>query len=241
MSSEPTLFSSDGRSRSLAEDLLRLVSWSLLVSGLLVASLGSAASAYAAETRVDPGFGGAGIAYVSSSSDGELIGPAEAIAIDRRDRIVAIGSDAEFFGVQARLTAKGKRDPSFGRKGLLYTTDFRRSNPIGLAYDVAINQRGELLTTGALGYPFDDPSSPYQCGFVSKQNTDGTLVRSFAQTGRQSVCLDRPDQVGIESRTIAQGKSGKTVVAGRTSHGPFRSGAFIARVRRDGKGLDKAF
>lgn len=191
--------------------------------------------------QLDHSFGSDGVAF-EAGSPSKQISPARKVVLDSRGRLVVLGNDRNSLMVVARFRSNGVLDGAFGSGGLAYVADFRRQNPIGVGQDLAVTSRGNILSTGSLGYPFEYVWNRDRCAFVSRQKSNGFLDHSFADDGRQAVCSDESQRkVGLMGSAIALGGNGKLVIAGQAWHGRGRSGAFIARLRDGGEKIDRSF
>lgn len=217
----------------------------LRASAVLATALGllaTLAPASQAAARLDPNFGDNGIAYKQGTPTSRQISPARKVALDARGGLLVLGNDFEGLMVLGRFRNNGMRDDSFGSNGLAYASDFDRTNPIGEGRDLALGPKGNILTTGSLGYPFEYEWNRHRCAFLSEQNPDGSLRHRFADQGRRPVCFSkRGYSAGLRAAAISVGQQGMTAVAGRAWHSSHKSGAFVAVLTGRNKYLKKSF
>jgi uncharacterized delta-60 repeat protein len=153
---------------------------------------------------------------------------ARAVAIDSRDRIVVVGSSADFFAL-ARFRPSGSLDRSFGSDGRVIT-EMGPRNRTDFANSVAIDSRGRIV---AAGYTHRRDATRVLA--VARYKPDGSLDRSFSGNGMTRTAfngLAYANSVAIDSenRIIAGG------VGKRSKNYVFA----LARYKPDGR-LDRAF
>jgi uncharacterized delta-60 repeat protein len=181
---------------------------------------GFALARYGTDGHLDPSFGDGGAVTTPMSSPG-LGGPANAVAIDNRGRLVVAGygphgSRGNF--ASARYWAHGELDRSFSGNGRLTM----RVGPGGGANSVAIGPRGRIVVAGG------GPQVPVFA--LARFKPGGRADRSFGSRGKVVLDFGR-----ATARSVAIDSRRRIVVAGGGR------GAFaLARFRADG-GLDRSF
>jgi uncharacterized delta-60 repeat protein len=118
---------------------------------------------YTTRGRLDRGFGNDGT-VLSRSGPSESAG---GVAIQRDGKIVAAGAEGAGF-VVARYTARGRLDPSFGRRGTVST----KLGSYGAGGAVAIEPNGKIVAGGYFG--------------LARYTARGRLDPSFGQGGTVS-------------------------------------------------------
>jgi len=180
----------------------------------------------------DAAFGNAGKVTTDFSVFG--LARALAVAVQPDGKIVAAGrlTDEPRAGLaMARYQSDGSLDVTFGGSGTLvdYTNQAVRG--------VAVQFDGKIVTAGGM-FPEDDPTSPSLAFKVTRYNRDGSIDRTFGDSGAHVVAFngfdEQPTALGIQP-------DGKIVVAGWTL-APFGGGYdfAVARFNTDGS-LDTTF
>jgi uncharacterized delta-60 repeat protein len=215
----------------LAEDRRgRLVAGGISDSGIVLAR-------YRPNGTLDPSFTGGPLpspGVVRSESDGGAYG----VAVQRDGKIVAAGADRsldESSGiVLARYLPDGRRDRTFGRRGMVHTR-LGRLGGAGLA--MALQAGGRILVGGFVGplpgFELGNPS-----GLLIRYLPDGSIDRSFSGNGQVRIRTRQRRSVAITDLVVLAG--GKILAAG-TYGGRFLlvrllpDGSYDPSFGRDGK------
>lgn len=206
----------------------------IVVAGSTEASTGKVAVArYLPNGKLDSSFGKDGLAIFRFSSGWST---GEAVAIDSNNRVVVVGqnrppgSRARDIGV-ARLTGRGKLDPSFSGDG-------REVTHVGgeiskdEADSVAIDSAGRIIAAGSSKIGGQTPDFT-----LVRYRANGTLDPSFSGDG---VARTSFGATGDLVHSVAIDSAGRIVAAGWAfATGPGYRGA-VARYRPDGS-LDPTF
>ena len=203
---------------------------SLLALSLVIHT---AASAQAAPGDLDFSFGGDG--KVDTAQIGtDILEAAEDVAMQPDGKLVAVGTATSNSGdnwmfALVRYNTNGTVDQSFGHGGV--TTDLG-----GFAFGraVVIQPDGRIVAGG------DSECRFVSCFTVVRYNTDGTLDRSFANTG---VARSKFRKCGCEINDLALQADGKIVAAGwRYKGGDANDDDVVALLRYNADGtVDRSF
>ena len=173
----------------------------------------------------DESFGEYGGAAISPSGINDLV-------VQPDNKIVGVGysaSGSQTFGsVVFRLTADGKRDPSFSGDGYL---KLLRDEYESLT-SVTVQRDGKIVVTGVRNRNRQARGVPRQVLFVARLNRDGSLDRSFGP-GRNGWVVFRRESHGWDVKVQP---NGLIVVSGDLDF----SQSIVARFRPNGH-LDRRF
>jgi uncharacterized delta-60 repeat protein len=197
----------------------------LLVSAALVALIAGAA----APGSLDPSFGSHGRVFASFSADDTASG----IAVQRDGKVLVSGRiDGKLALV--RFDARGKRDRSFGRSGLVRRqigTD-AEEGPVR----IAVQPDGKIVFAGTTSDLNTDNSLGDGAFAIYRLTPSGRPDTSFGNRGGVLVRTHGRQLIGAG---LALDTAGRIVVASRYE-GLDNGGATVLRLTRNG-GLDPAF
>ena len=186
--------------------------------------------------KLDPAFGTDGLVRIDVGHNDEDHDAARAIAIQADGRIVVAGRTyLGGFGV-VRLLPDGRRDPSFGRHGIVRTVfsvrlrdnrgEYFRIEVNRPATTLALTPRGEVVVGGGIDIRKNH-------GVVVRYRGNGTIDRRFGHAGLVDV-----DRLAIKS--LALDRCGRLVLAGALSPEPGLDELGVTRRLPSGQ-LDRSF
>jgi uncharacterized delta-60 repeat protein len=193
---------------------------------------------------LDRAFGKGGVLRIDVGHNDEDHDAARAVAVQPDGKIIVAGrSYPGDFGV-VRLLPDGRRDPTFGERGIVrtffhVTLHDNRGKPFAIpvgrrAYALALLPGGKLLVAGGNVVPIHEGRDhPSDHGVVVRYLADGRVDPSFGRRGIAKV-------EGLAIRALGVDSCGRAVVAGPDSahHSPVAFGA--ARLLPSGA-LDRSF
>ncbi len=199
---------------------------SAALAGSIALAIGSAHAQQARSGSLDPSFGRNG--KVTTSFGSKLSAQANALALQRDGKIVAVGtrSTPEFTSPQfalARYNANGSLDRSFGTGGKV-TVDSGN-----WAYAAMVQPNGRIVVAGGYG---DGGNFA-----LARFDTDGSLDASFGTGGWVMTHFGSGTGTGVGA--LARQPDGKVVAAGGASNGTDTDFA-LARYNANGS-LDTSF
>jgi uncharacterized delta-60 repeat protein len=192
---------------------------------------------YRSDGRLDPTFGNGG--KVVTGFGPRAVDEAEAVALQRDGRIVAVGRSCALPHALtacrlavARYLPDGRLDHSFAGGMVLLRFDSAGFNE---ASAVAVQQDGKIVVAGRSG-PSTRPPSEFA---LARFLPNGHLDRSFGTGGRVRTQIRRGQFDAAAALVLT--RRGKVLVAGQSYRSIRTPGDFaLARYRRDGR-LDRTF
>jgi uncharacterized delta-60 repeat protein len=190
---------------------------------------------YTPNGRLDATFGTGGKALPNVLGDD--YDSAEAVAIDGSGKIVVVGSTGPRFpgAVVARLTSRGRLDPSFGRGGMASGAPGQvHTGPAGSAgaYAVAMPRDGTIITAGANDYAVNP------C--CSGRRVENLVLNRFAHDGHPDPTFGKRGVVEahfgdmLQVTAVAIEGNGKIVAAGGSGRDLRNRDFLLVRYNRDG-------
>ena len=180
-----------------------------MLGGLGCLAFAGAGLALAASGDFDRTFSGNGIAKTGFAPGGHGFGSANAVAVQRNDRIVIAGSTGQSanFGL-ARFRSNGKLDRSFGDEGTV-RVDFGGAEET--AEDLAVQDDGRILVVGEAWVGGRELIG------VARLRPSGELDPSFGTGGTAIVDPFDPSTETWRDLSLALGRGGEIVVGGTAS------------------------
>src|SRR6266542_226493 len=207
---------------------------SAALAGSIALAIGSAHAQQARSGSLDPSFGRNG--KVTTSFGSKLSAQANALALQRDGKIVAVGtrSTPEFTSPQfalARYNANGSLDASFGTGGWVMT-HFGSGTGTGVGA-LARQPDGKVVAAGGASNGTDTDFA------LARYNPNGSLDTSFGTGGKVTTPIGSGDD---QARDIALQADGKLVAVGYSSDegGAFTMDFALVRYAADGS-LDTSF
>lgn len=164
---------------------------------------------YGQDGEPDASFGGKGATTIDLGSGKDA---AHGVAVTPDGKIIAAGGDGEHFAV-ACLTATGRLDEGFGKKGLTGSAIGGSATGRG----VALQQDGKIVVAG---YERSDATGDSVA--VSRYTADGKQDAGFGDDGVAKADFGTPSDRG---HAVAVQPDGKILVGGR-SHDPIAGDSF---------------
>jgi uncharacterized delta-60 repeat protein len=184
---------------------------------------------------VDTSFGRGGVATAIPG------GGFNALAIDRRGRIVAAGFGHSPRRPQlavARFGPTGGLDPGFGTGGIV--TVASQKFPLGEAHAITLDGRRRIVLAGQLRGFVKGGGFVSHFGLV-RLAPDGSRDASFGAHGTVATAIGSPRAVPTSAQSVAIPPDGGISVAGQAYYGGEKGWQFtLARYRPNGR-LDAAF
>jgi uncharacterized delta-60 repeat protein len=154
---------------------------------------------------LDRSFGDKGL--VNTRVDGTKA-YAASVAIDRRHRIVAAGSNSSSGFLLARYKPNGQLDPSFSGDGMRSVAFRGVDDPASVAIG-----KGGAVTVAAVACP-NEPGCQFS---VARLTAEGELDQEFGDGGKVTIRFGRVQEGGTP---LAIDSRGRAVVAGTSCRGP---------------------
>jgi uncharacterized delta-60 repeat protein len=189
---------------------------------------------YMPNGRLDATFGTGGKALPNVGGDDYDV--AEAVATQVDGKIVVVGwTGARFPGaIVARLTSRGRFDPSFGSGGMASGAPSLGAGPYAVAgaYAVAIARDGKIVTAGYESYLVNTCCSGRYVEklVLSRYGHDGRPDPTFGKRGAVEAGFGKNLQV----TAVAIDGDGKIVVAGGSGRSLRNRDFLLVRYGRDG-------
>jgi uncharacterized delta-60 repeat protein len=161
-----------------------------------------------------------------------------ALEITRKGKIVIVGSAKRANSSQRRvmlirLKANGKRDRSFGRRGVVLAPRYLASEEYA---DDVVELPGRRLAVA--GSTHSNRDRGVNAMLVAKFKPDGQPDRSFGDNGFRAVAFGASPKPFLNAYALDKGKKGRLVIAGR--HEINKSQGAFARLTKNGR-LDRSF
>jgi len=166
---------------------------------------------YLNDGTLDPGFGEAGVARVTT----QPVGTAHAVAVRPDGRVLAAGRTGAGFGSQAftvaRLTAAGAPDPDFGGTGVVMET----FDDTSIASALALLPDGRLYAVGGTidHWGDDEGGGTTRRLAVVRYLENGARDEAFAGDGSVLDALGEGLYANVEARAAALGPDDRIAVA----------------------------